>query len=623
MSSEPTPPQTSGSNSPWRRPNGIAPKSPVHAIPMPDLNRPLPPPPPPSEPYEVPSLRRKPIAGQPSHPSPQQHTRSFSHPFPSLFGRKGSDKKSDARQASKSASNEDDRDLGSKQKNTKSKFTLPGNSKATQADLQPLTGKCITCDSTVRWPHGLKVFRCTTCLTINDLEPFFESRPEGLSAGPQSSPASSRKPVPLSVQRTRAIIEHCLSQFLARQLRRRSEPEPLHDSGLNGKSDVTFPITFLDDDSPPPSPRPSFKIRSTSDPALTPVRSRRRDLELSLSHDSTEPCDQNDQRRLNFNLNGAETTPRQSQPSRNERSEQHLFAPLESYIADGFVGCAALNSSFLTVEPQADIKGAHVTLSDQRQPEPQTLTTPNFEPDVFLSELDAKTLLIGDFAENGSWWTGGRANGQEREHRTQRGRSPQRSRSIASARSPRINWPELATWYQMVINAGGMWRRNGKRCHPVLTQRRKAIWDSISQDKLQREVIDAQIHLHRSLLKSTENLLKRPRRPLKHPEDCRFLLMLSFNPLLYTSNSPGLSVSTTSSRLSAATSARTTTEGVPSSPSQRPPARTRSQGSLGHHSGIIKRILGLLANLPNEVHKCLVSWFSRFSDSISSASLIW
>lgn len=29
----------------------------------------------------------------------------------------------------------------------------------------------MTCDSTVRWPRDLKVFRCTICLTVNDLEP--------------------------------------------------------------------------------------------------------------------------------------------------------------------------------------------------------------------------------------------------------------------------------------------------------------------------------------------------------------------------------------------------------------------------------------------------------------------
>ena len=33
----------------------------------------------------------------------------------------------------------------------------------------------------------------------------------------------------------------------------------------------------------------------------------------------------------------------------------------------------------------------------------------------------------------------------------------------------------------------------------------------------------------------------------------------------------------------------------------------------GQHSGIVKRILGLLANLPEDCHYCLVSWFSRYS----------
>lgn len=33
------------------------------------------------------------------------------------------------------------------------------------------TGKCMTCDSMVRWPKNLSVFRCTVCLTINDLKP--------------------------------------------------------------------------------------------------------------------------------------------------------------------------------------------------------------------------------------------------------------------------------------------------------------------------------------------------------------------------------------------------------------------------------------------------------------------
>jgi E3 ubiquitin-protein ligase HECTD2 len=37
----------------------------------------------------------------------------------------------------------------------------------------------MTCDSTVRWPKELKVFRCTVCLMINDLKPIvLEARNE-------------------------------------------------------------------------------------------------------------------------------------------------------------------------------------------------------------------------------------------------------------------------------------------------------------------------------------------------------------------------------------------------------------------------------------------------------------
>jgi E3 ubiquitin-protein ligase HECTD2 len=33
------------------------------------------------------------------------------------------------------------------------------------------TGRCMTCGSLVRWPRELQMFRCTICMTINDLQP--------------------------------------------------------------------------------------------------------------------------------------------------------------------------------------------------------------------------------------------------------------------------------------------------------------------------------------------------------------------------------------------------------------------------------------------------------------------
>lgn len=101
------------------------------------------------------------------------HSRSFSHPFPSLLGRKRSEKKNVSKQESLVFDSTDDEvsyGAGSASQRFATHIT------PTTAEKEPVTGKCMTCDSTVRWPQGLKVFRCTICLTINDLEPLNEAR---------------------------------------------------------------------------------------------------------------------------------------------------------------------------------------------------------------------------------------------------------------------------------------------------------------------------------------------------------------------------------------------------------------------------------------------------------------
>lgn len=47
--------------------------------------------------------------------------------------------------------------------------------KPSEKDL--MTGNCMTCDSKVRWPRTLLVFRCTVCLAINDLESARDAEP--------------------------------------------------------------------------------------------------------------------------------------------------------------------------------------------------------------------------------------------------------------------------------------------------------------------------------------------------------------------------------------------------------------------------------------------------------------
>ena len=56
---------------------------------------------------------------------------------------------------------------------TESPFVSTGLASKDHMDAEKhlVTGRCITCDSLVRWPKHLNVFRCTVCLMINDLKP--------------------------------------------------------------------------------------------------------------------------------------------------------------------------------------------------------------------------------------------------------------------------------------------------------------------------------------------------------------------------------------------------------------------------------------------------------------------
>ena len=120
--------------------------------------------------YDIPTLHASPASTDRSDNAALRHTRSFSHPFPSLFG---SGKKSGKRGSSKNNT-----DAGVDSTDDESSFL--GKAIRLKRDdslknKEPLTGRCMTCDATVRWPRDVKTFRCVTCQTINDLEPYTES----------------------------------------------------------------------------------------------------------------------------------------------------------------------------------------------------------------------------------------------------------------------------------------------------------------------------------------------------------------------------------------------------------------------------------------------------------------
>lgn len=104
------------------------------------------------------------------HPSARRsHSRSISHPFPSLFGG-GNRKNSKGVSKQDFLDSDDDDDIVTYAPDPRSNSPRKASQRPGPAE-DVHTGKCMTCDSTVKWPRDVKVFRCTVCLTVNDLEP--------------------------------------------------------------------------------------------------------------------------------------------------------------------------------------------------------------------------------------------------------------------------------------------------------------------------------------------------------------------------------------------------------------------------------------------------------------------
>lgn len=118
--------------------------------------------PPPVDPRRPPSSTGRQGSSSASH----GHSRSRSHPFPSLFSGKRNNDGISARLEST-----DDEGFGSSSRSP----AMAGQGQRSRAPEKDLTtGKCMTCASNMKWPQSLGVFRCSICQTINDLKTFVE-----------------------------------------------------------------------------------------------------------------------------------------------------------------------------------------------------------------------------------------------------------------------------------------------------------------------------------------------------------------------------------------------------------------------------------------------------------------
>jgi len=309
---------------------------------------------------------------------------------------------------------------------------------------------------------------------------------------------------------------------------------------------------------------------------------------------------------------------RKEEPERIGRMESvnNIFRPLEEYIIKCFGSFECINSSFSTMPPSMTPRSA--SEGSKKSSTPQ-LEERQPRKDEVMSELDAKTLLIGDFAENGLWWTGDPSK-IKNPGRSRTPRGELSSSRPVSLKSPHIDWFGLDEWFHLVTNASNAWQQKLETLavpgSTLLLPNRSKYLD---MDEIDAKMLEAQSHVQRVLLKATEGLLKRPGRPLREPAELRFLFIILANPLLYPSQTvPKVKeksrtmVQSRDGRSSHRIDTSVQQSAVPSPSVSRAMPNT-VRGTSGQHSGIIKRILGLISGTSNDCHHYLVSWLARFS----------
>lgn len=552
-----------------------------------------------------------------------RHSRSMSTPFPSFFSvgkKEGSNSVGETSPTCDSDASDDEcpGSIGHR----RSKRGSPqrgGHQRNSSRDFT--SGNCMTCGSHMRWPRELKTFRCTLCLTINDLVPVPTTRrgegspSETRGIPPDTGPSTDRPPrpsgtsgllhpssvlsidhvtvKPISTSHTRSILRQCLRSFFKASLGC-NEPRPSGNNGIvaDGKTPADFsalgqgqvqvvsglnsPVSHT-----PQTAFPGSRAENVSASPILSVPRRHANVRSYSSSYTSRPSlgfvrKPNEQR---FRSPGGDI----------EGGARRIFRPLEDYLISCFSSFECVNSSFSARRDHARMNSAsmaegHRTIHKRVDSAPSP-TSP------LLDELDHKLLMVGDIAENGSLWAGGhddsvwpRKSGQKQSD----------TRSHVSQRSPHMDWVALCVWYDTVIHPARGWLEVYEE---FVTEYSLKSPTPEQLEIFERELLIGQGHAQKVLLRATESLLRRPGRPLTDPDSLRFLLIALHNPLLRSHNG-----SSSSAPQSDPGNAR---RGNPSCP---PP---RLHPIQVYHSGIIKRILGLIAQSPTICHNYLISWLAQ------------
>lgn len=294
-------------------------------------------------------------------------------------------------------------------------------------------------------------------------------------------------------------------------------------------------------------------------------------------------------------------------PTEHDLEPKRIFKRLEDYIIRTFSSYECVNSSFKLPCHDGDDADAErprrrvVTDRDQSNSRELVASHDDWPSNGVVDQIDAKMLLLGDVAENGSWWTGGRSQLLPSKSAPSSS-APIPSKKPLAPKDPNIDWDELTSWYHLTINAAEDWLPIYEDVCKELSLKPRSQQDL---QRLEEDLLTGQLHAQRVLLKAMELLLKRPGRRLTEVSDLRFVLIFAENPMLHPDPKffrgllqPSVETPMTVLRVAAPEANRMA---LPSS------------GLLsGQHSGIVKRLIGLISNSPAECHNQLISWLSKY-----------
>lgn len=398
---------------------------------------------------------------------------------------------------------------------------------------------------------------------------------------------------PLSVAFTKHTIEDCIRTYLIAKFCTEQTAGIVQFPG---------PSEQVGDSEPPPY--------SKEDPSLAALDDTHYEPKY---HFSAEPTLRRDFHKLDISANKFSMSPpglgdpgpsRRAQPPAGRRKmyfeedPSRIFRPARDYITQCFSSAENINHSFLTETAAKPIAPAERRSSAQpsRTLEPSSEIKTASESEI--CGVDPKLLLLGDVAKNGSWWLGGHSKGQPSSATTRK--EAAKEALPQPEKTPSLNFAEIEEWYNIVANAAGSW---GAVWSEVRSRPNCASPTAEELKRAQKDVSGASVQLRNRLMKLTEELLtKRVGGRLTRPEELRFLLFILQNPLLDgDTDLENNEVEGTKNWPSNGGSAKR-----PVPPSQQPGPM------MGRHSRILKRVIGLIANCPIELHHHLISWFANY-----------